>query len=158
MKKLVIAVIAAICMVSFQLKAQPYSTALGIRIGIDNGITVKHFLNDKNAVEGIVAFYKGINVTGLYEWQMPKVFKVDQLDWYFGVGAHVGFWDKSKEPYNEEDGGTQGVIGVDGVIGLEYNFAEVPIGIGLDARPIVNLIGDDGFWIEAGLSVRYNFK
>ena len=140
------------------VQAQMYNTGIGVRIGVDNGISLKHFVSDKNAVEGIVTFYKGINATALYEWQREHDFDVKGLAWYYGVGGHVGFWNKNKSPFNEEGSGTKAVIGLDGVIGLEYLFENAPITVGLDVRPIVNLIGDDGLWFQAGINVRYVFN
>lgn len=139
-------------------KAQNYQTALGVRIGVDNGITFKQFINQKNAVEGIVTFYKGINATALYEWQRNNDFNVDGLSWYYGVGGHMGFWNKNKSPFNEEGDGVKPVVGIDGIIGLEYLFKDAPISVGIDTRPIVNLIGDDGLWFQAGINVRYVFN
>ena len=79
------------------------------------------------------------------------------MNWYYGLGAHIGFWDG-----NYTNWGTPGenyaVIGVDGIIGLEYNFSEIPFNIGLDWKPAINIIGFTGFWADGGaLSIRYIF-
>jgi hypothetical protein len=50
------------------------------------------------------------------------------------------------------------VIGIDGILGIEYNFEEVPINIGVDWKPAFNLTGYSGFWGDGGaLSIRYIF-
>ena len=93
MKKSIIIILLVI--LSGQLiNAQDYKTSLGIRAGYPYlGISIKHFVNEKNAFEGIMASnYGGFVITGLYEnehWtgQYPG------FNWYWGFGAHVGFWD-----------------------------------------------------------------
>jgi hypothetical protein len=50
------------------------------------------------------------------------------------------------------------VIGIDGIIGLEYLFKDVPFNASLDWKPGFNLIGYTGFWgDEVAVSVRYIF-
>jgi len=137
--------------------AQEYRTSLGLRAGLPYGLTVKHFLNKTNAVEGILAgSYGGFVITGLYEnehWtgQYPG------LNWFWGAGGHVGFWDAGRNP-NIDDSYTGSVIGLDGIIGLEYTFEEIPLNLSLDLLPSVNLIGFTGWGgINGALSIRYVF-
>ena len=42
------------------ISAQNYNTGIGGRVGFFNGITVKHFLNRNNAVEGIMRDRKSV--------------------------------------------------------------------------------------------------
>jgi hypothetical protein len=136
---------------------QDYITSLGLRAGLPYGLTVKHFLSKSNAVEGILASsWGGFVVTGLYEnehWtgQYPG------LNWFWGFGAHAGFWDAGRNP-NLEENHTGAVIGADGILGLEYTFDEIPLNLSLDLLPTINLIGYTGWGgINGALSVRYVF-
>ena len=62
------------------VNAQDYKTGLGLRGGTAWGLTVKHFVSEKNAFEGFLyAYQHGFNVTGLYEYH-NKAFDVDNLD------------------------------------------------------------------------------
>ena len=135
---------------SLALEAQDYKTGLGLRGGTAWGLTVKHFVNDKNAFEGFLYGHQdGFNVTGLYEFHY-KAFDVDNLNWYFGFGAHVGSYDNADVH--------EFVLGPDGVIGIEYSFTEAPINIGLDWNPYFNIIGNSGFKPASGaISIRYIF-
>jgi len=136
---------------------QDYRTALGLRAGFPYGVTVKHFLNETNAIEGILASsWGGFVITGLYEnehWtgQYPG------LNWYWGFGAHIGFWDSEYNKYiDDPDVGS--VLGADFILGLEYTFDEIPLNLSLDILPSVNLIGVTGWGgIHGGLSIRYVF-
>ena len=136
---------------------QDYRTGIGFRAGFSQGITVKHFIDKRAALEGIIATkWEGLEITGLYEIHNYGSFEVDHLNWYYGGGGHIGFYNGENVSWGET--GTQYMaIGVDGIIGIEYNFEEAPINIGLDLKPGFNFIGYVGFWYDAALSVRYIF-
>lgn len=146
----------AVVLFSVTTIAQDYQNAVGLRGGYVGGITFKHFLGESKAVDGILSFrQQGVLVTGLYEIH-KNAFEVERLNWYYGYGAHVGIWGANTERDFYPDGGP--IIGIDGVIGIEYYISEIPFTIGVDWKPAINLIGRAGFWAEdAALSVRYVF-
>lgn len=143
--------------VSVQLKSQDYINAIGLRGGLSQGITFKHFVSRTDAAEGILAVrYGGFYVTGLYERHMPA-FDVDQLYFFYGGGAHIGFWDGGNNAWFDESGNYT-VIGIDGILGLEYVFYEIPFNLALDWKPAFNLIGVTNFWgSELAFSLRFMF-
>lgn len=127
-----------------------YKTALGVKVWDGGGISFKHFLSDKNAIELIGYFWnRGSRITGLYEIHGP-VTGAPGLQWYIGPGAHIGF-------YNTKFG--DGVFaGIDGVLGLDYKFKGAPINISLDWQPSIEFGENRGFvgsW--GGLGIRYTF-
>jgi hypothetical protein len=134
---------------------QDYKTAVGLRAGVPYGLTIKHFVSPKNAFEGILASrWGGFVVTGFYE-NVHWTGEYPGLNWFWGVGAHVGFWDNN--PYYINTNGNA-VIGIDGILGLEYTFDEIPLNLSLDILPSFNLIGHTGWnGINGGLSIRYVF-
>jgi hypothetical protein len=131
-------------------KAQSYITAAGIRLGpnsaaVTSGFTVKHFLNEKVAVEGILGINDGVGICGLYEFHFP-IETVTNLQWFAGPGAYLAFRNSSTS------------FGAAGVIGLDYRFEEVPINLSLDWKPELNLISNVAFESSGiGLSIRYAF-
>lgn len=137
--------------------AQDYKNALGLRLGTSIGVTAKHFMGEKSAVEGLLTTrWQGLEITGLYEIT-NNAFDVDQLNWYFGFGGHIGFYNGSNTPWGESET-SYVVLGIDGIIGMEYTFIDVPINLSLDWKPIFNLTGESGFWGDVlALSVRYTF-
>ena len=146
---------AALLLVSTAtISAQNYRTGIGARVGFFNGVTVKHFLSPSNALEGIVNFrWGGAVVTGLYEWQQP-IRSAPGLDYYLGLGAHIGFFDKYKWDHDQST-----VFGADLVVGLEYTFPTAPFSIALDYKPAFNFIGDTHVWADGlGLSLRFNIN
>ena len=151
-------IVASICCLFITVgNAQDYSTGIGIRGGWSNGLTIKHFLGEKAAVEGILASrWQGFSITGLYEIH-AQAFDVDRLNWYYGVGGHVGFWKGNNVAW-ATDNNSYTVIGVDGIIGIEYNIPDIPINISADWKPAFNLVGYSGFWGDGGaVSVRFIF-
>jgi len=156
--KLIILFIVA-C-VSFKVQAQTmgseYKTALGVKI-YPASITVKHFIQDNKAIEGLGYFWQdGMRITGLYEIH-GDINGIEGLKWYVGPGAHIGFWSdrwKKNHPHDAQ-GGT---FGIDGVLGLDYKITGIPINVSLDWQPSFNFVGYnyfEGGW--GGLGIRYTF-
>ena len=131
--------------------SESYQTALGVKF-YPGAITIKHFINDNTALEGLGYFWeRGGRITGLYEIH-GNINDVAGLKWYIGPGAHLGF-------YNTKYGGGTS-IGVDGVLGLDYKFQGAPINLSLDWQPSFEFgnnygNGFSGNW--GGFAIRYTF-
>lgn len=154
MKKLALSLVLGL-FAFLPTNAQDYNTGIGVRGGFAQGITIKHFVSGTSALEGIIASrWKGIELTGLYEIH-GRAFQVDRLNWYAGFGGHVGAWDGQDARWGD-DGDSYTVVGIDGIIGLEYNFERVPFNLSVDWKPAYNFSGYTGFWGDgAALSIRY---
>lgn len=154
MKKNLITCLITFCLVSIGY-SQEYQTGFGIRAGFFNGISLKQFVGAHSAVEMILdTRWKGLEFTGLYEFH-NLAFKAKRLKWYYGFGGHVGFWNGNYVKWGTP-GTSYGVSGIDGIVGLEYSFGKIPVNIGIDWKPAINLRGLSGFWIDGGaLSIRY---
>lgn len=154
MKKTIIS-LAFILVVAFSVNAQDYRTGLGIRGGLSNGLTVKHFISDVSALEGLLTTrWNGFLFTGLYEVH-AQAFGVKGLYWYYGGGAHIGAWNHH---YKSDRADNYSVIGIDGILGMELNITEIPFNISVDYKPGLNVLGKPlGMTDEVALSVRYVF-
>lgn len=160
----------AVCLLAgaAQLHAQQGQTGVGIRLGTDPGITVKHFLRERGAIEGILhTGYRGLMITGLYEWHTP-ITSAPGLKFYAGVGAHIGMFDHYKRYYYYDRHGNHydvvytdrrgASFGPDGIIGLEYDFTAIPLNLGLDLKPALDFHGDHVHtYVDGALSVRVLF-
>jgi len=156
MKKILLTILLAAGLFLFG-NAQDYNTGIGLRGGFANGLTIKHFVSNKSAIEGIIASrWRGLELTGLYEYH-NRAFQTDRLNWYIGFGGHVGFWNGDNAHWGTA-GTAYTVVGLDGILGLEYSFVEVPFNIGIDWKPAFNFYGYSGFWADGGaISLRYIF-
>ncbi len=157
MKKIISIIFVLILTASLGM-AQGYNTAIGIRGGLSNGLTIKHFINHDTALEGLVSSrWGGFSITGLYQKYQPAL-ELENFYWYYGFGGHIGFWEGKNVGWADDENDYT-VIGIDGIIGLEYNFEEIPFNISVDWKPAFNFSGYSGFWgDEAALSLRYVFE
>lgn len=153
-KFLIVAVLVAM---TSTIGAQNYRTGIGARVGFFNGLTVKHFVNRNNAVEGILNFrWDGVIITGLYEWQNPLP-NAQGFEYYLGLGGHIGFFDDYEWDDDDDDDDSATIVGLDLIIGLEYTFPRAPFTIGLDYKPAFNFIGDNHVWADGlALNLRFN--
>jgi hypothetical protein len=144
------------------LKAQTYPYALGLKFGgYENGISGKYFASKDISLEGIIGFRSsGVVITGLYEINQVA-FNVPELNFYFGAGAHIGSIGNSYQRFGSNGqtyANNQLLLGVDGVIGLEYVIPKSPIAVSLDLNPRIELAGGPFVDLAPGLGVKYTFK
>ena len=156
MRKIVLTIILAISIVALS-SAQEYKNGIGFRAGLSQGLTFKHFVSSKGAFEGLLATrWGGFEITGLYEVH-NTAFEVDHLKWYYGGGVHIGSYNGDKVSWGDP-GTSYTVIGIDGILGIEYSFNEAPINIGIDWKPSFNFVNNTQFWPDGGaISIRYVF-
>ncbi len=133
-----------------------YTTAVGVKF-YPGSITVKHFVGDNHALEGLFSFWDhGFRFTGLYEIH-GNITDAKGLKWYIGPGAHIGAYneDWSHGDHHYPSGGFS--LGIDGVVGLDYKFQDAPINISLDLQPSLEFIENPYLSLWGGIAVRYTF-
>lgn len=152
-----------------------YKTGIGLRLGYESGITFKHFIKEHRALEGILTRgwgYGGGRITGLYEIHKPLP-GAPGFDWFFGFGAHIGSFDgRYYGYYGYYNGGYYDKhgkwhptgyrdyylsVGIDGILGIEYQLAEIPLTLGIDIKPWIDFYGRGSHFGDGGLSIRYIF-
>ena len=160
MKKIIsISLIVALLAFTNSVSAQAYKTGIGVRLSsaqamVNNSITLKHFLNERSAIEALFSFGDPLSLGALYEIHKP--FSSEGLQWFYGGGGYVGFI-KSYNP-NKNKNETDVNLGAQGVVGLDYKFANLPLNISLDWKPELNLVSDINFEPAAiGFSARFTF-
>jgi len=162
MRKIFLAIFFSVLFFSVQVQAQSWEKAIGLRLGFPNSITYKQFISEKAAIEGILGTrgdfgYRSLNLAAAY--QIHNTLLDDdfgELRWYFGGGATLNVISaNSSTRINAGRIST----GVQGYIGVDYNFNDVPINISLDWIPTFLFFGfGDGFEGEYGaFAVRYIF-
>lgn len=123
-----------------------YKTAIGVKVWNGAGISLKTFITEKNALEFIGYFDRyGTRISGLYEFH-GNLSSEGALKWYIGPGVHVGLY--------------KGItaVGIDGIVGIDYKFTNMPLNLALDWQPTVELgtgsrNGFIGNW--GGLAIRF---
>lgn len=149
-RTLIIVLLSSAILMVEKANAQDYRFALGVRLSnstptLNNSITGKYFVTDRNAVEGMLSFGSRFGIGALLEIHRPL--NVKGLNWMYGAGAFLGFQDK------------QTYLGPTGILGLDYKFDNVPINLSLDWKPELDIIPDINFVPDAfALSVRFTLK
>ncbi|MER3499155.1 MAG: hypothetical protein C4308_11240 [Chitinophagaceae bacterium] len=158
MKKVTFALFLFLCLSAFNnLSAQDYKTALGIRLSnsnplVSNSISLKHFLNEKTAIEGLFSFGDPLSIGGLVEFHKP--FSTPGLQWYYGAGGYLGF-GKDYDPAKAREV-RQTYFGGMGVAGLDFKFANIPLNLSLDWKPELNIVPEINFEPAAiGFTARF---
>jgi len=151
-----------------------YQTAIGLRVGETSGLTLKHFMSSRNAIEGLIGGYSHtLSATILYE-RYAQAFDVEGLNWYYGGGGHMAFrhvhWRNHPHHnhdheyctfwrcYDAHDDPEFG-LGIDGIFGMEYKIPPIPIAISLELKPYLEFTTDAHilFALDPGLGLKVAF-
>jgi len=148
--------------VNAQTQSDYYKSAVGLKFGgYENGISLKYFTDNRVALEGEIGFRDhGAVITGLYEIHQGA-FNVEGLRFYYGAGAHIGGvgsgvykrFNGDSEYYNSG----HILLGIDGVLGLEYLIPKSPIAVSLDLNPRIEIATGPFGDIAPGLGLKYTF-
>ncbi|MBP7075430.1 MAG: hypothetical protein KBB11_00130 [Bacteroidales bacterium] len=153
--------IAVFFLQGFLSVAQIYRNGLGVRIGETQGIIYKQFFAKTVALEAGLAFFKqGVNLTLIAENHHFDMFRTKNLYLFYGFGLHAGYFDGTRIPlWFPDDRGFRYyfVSGVDGIVGMEYTFEQIPVCIGLELKPAMNIIGTVSYWQGYAVSLKYIF-
>lgn len=150
MKKLLM--VAVLMVSALAVNAQDYNWAIGVRGGWENaGVTLKKGMGgtalDFTGTWDFRSEFTHLKVQGLYEWQQNLS---GGLDWYYGLGAHVGMWSDADK--------ANLWLGIDAVIGLEFKFPSLPIALSLDYRPGLNILPNiSGGYDDVGFGLKFCF-
>jgi hypothetical protein len=135
--------------------ANTYSRAFGVKM-YPGALTYKKFNKQNIATEAIGYFnLDGFSLTMLKEFHTP-VIDVENLSWYYGYGAHLGIWSDEWKKNNVKTGNSNIAVGLDGIIGLDYKFNNVPFNFSIDWQPSFSII-QSYFNNQGGIGIRYTF-
>jgi hypothetical protein len=141
--------LALACMIT-PASAQDYKLAAGLRFSsaaptLSNSVSIKYFLDESNAVEGLVSFGSRFGLGGLYE-KHQLIGGTPAFKWFYGAGGYIGF--QSHNTY----------LGPTGIVGLDYKFQGAPVNLSLDWKPELDIIPKINFVPDAfALSARFTF-
>ena len=151
MKKVIFSLVLFLGAVHFA-PAQVNPHAIGLRLGgsgtiFGGEVSYQHGLGSANRLEFDLGLNNnGTSLSGIYQWDWNIV---NDLKWYAGPGATIGWWGYNTTGYFN--------VGIGGQIGLEYDFksVDVPLLMSVDVRPMWNFGNKNGFDSYSALSVRY---
>jgi len=133
-----------------RLLAQDYKLAMGVRFSsasptLSNSFSVKYFMDETNAIEGLISFGTRFGIGGLYE-RHQLIGGTPAFTWFWGLGGYVG-WQNNNT-----------YLGPTGAIGLDYKFANAPLNLSIDWKPELDILPNINFVPDAfGITARYTF-
>ena len=132
------------------VSAQDYKLAMGLRLStsaptLGNSVSIKYFLDETNAVEGLIGWGTRFGLGALYE-RHQLIGATPSLNWFYGGGGYIGF----------QDGRTY--LGPTGIVGMDYKFPNAPVNLSLDWKPELDISPAINFVPGAfAVSIRYTF-
>ncbi|MDA3817311.1 MAG: hypothetical protein PF486_08035 [Prolixibacteraceae bacterium] len=135
------------------LPAQNYNRSLGVRTGSSRSIfyeipndglsSYRFMLTSRNGGQNVAA------MKIFRHYRMPEL--PEYLTFYYGYGAHAGYVRWKEEYDNRVDRHFSAPIaGLDALVGLAYDFTEIPVSLTIDARPFFDYGGANIFSISPG--------
>jgi hypothetical protein len=170
MKKTILLTSIVILLFHTSTYSQEAMRQAGVRTGIRSGVFFQHTSAAGNAEIGYNAMLgfnnNGIQFTGLriiYETMLSDI--SPDLFFSWGYGGHAGFVVTDHmsffgERYNFSGDRFCPVFGADGWIAAEYRFREIPLIIGVNVKPYVELTIPAFVRlmpVDLGISVSYVF-
>jgi hypothetical protein len=148
------------------------NTSIGLRGGGISGLSVKMIDFDNQGVELLVGWQRGgARLTGIYQKYIPRF--TDRINGFYvfsGIGGHAGYVRIYDNRYYDQDdpyyyrnkykaySRVFPIIGMDVMLGAEYQFESVPITISLDYKPYFEFFGGRTFRLDLwdiGFTIRY---
>lgn len=146
-KKLLFAIVTVcLAFASTLAYGQGQDLGLGIILGEPTGISVKYWLGTTNAISGAAAWsFSGEESIHIHADYLFHNFGLIQqnLPLYYGLGARVKLEDDVK-------------VGIRIPVGIAYLF-EAPLDTFLEIVPLLDLVPDTEFGLNAAIGVRYYF-
>ncbi|NUO79092.1 hypothetical protein HUU05_03375 [candidate division KSB1 bacterium] len=130
--------------------AQHHGFGVGVIFGEPSGINGKHWLSNRTAIVGAVAWSVGkedaLHLHGDYLFHDFDLLHAERgkMALYYGLGGRIRFEDDS-------------VIGARIPVGLNYLFAKAPVDLFLELVPMLDLAPDTKFDMNGGVGVRFFF-
>lgn len=160
MKSIIFSAILSVSCMGTLFAQDFYQSAIGARLGFPFSASYKTFVSESAAIEAYAGFrFYGfgswLNLSGAYQIHQPLEDVTEGLQWYYGAGASIFFWNYTD---SNLDNLSPTSLGIQGYIGLDYTLSDHPIQITVDWIPTI-FIGRtalDAFGADYGsLGIRY---
>ena len=121
-----------------------YKAAFGVRFIDGPAISAKFSTGGNEAAEALLGgFGRGLKATLMYQWHNPA-FDSNQWRWYYGAGGHMGASPYRRWYRDRPAPAADFHIGIDGILGIEHTFDEIPVNISADWKPEFNFVNYTG--------------
>lgn len=137
-------------------------TGIGIIIGEPTGLSFKHYMGASSAIDAGFAWSFSDNAKfhlhGDYLLHNSNALSLGsgKTNLYYGIGGRILLRDDEKDDEGNNKS-RDDKIGIRVPLGVSYDFASAPFDIFLEIVPILDLVPDSEFDINAGFGFRYYF-
>lgn len=155
MKKTMAAFIITLAVSSASAFGQSGSTGIGIILGEPAGLSLKHFINQREAVDaglawslsedGNIHIHADYLLHNRHVLQTSLAIRSNRLSLYYGIGGRLRADDDTR-------------LGVRFVLGTAYDFKAAPFDAFFELVPVMDVVPETGLDVNAGLGFRYWFK
>ncbi len=159
MRARIIAALVAVCVLASGAAAEE-GQGLGIIVGEPTGISYKHWFESRHAFDMAAAWsFSGANSFQFHADYLVHSFDQIVLDagegdvaLYLGIGGRLKL-NEDDNRWKDEDV----LLGVRIPLGASYLFEEAPFEIFLEIVPVLDIVPDSEFDINAALGFRFYF-
>jgi len=143
-----------------RVSAQDYKFAMGVRFSsaaptLSNSVSVKYFMDETRALEGLISFGDRFGIGALYE-KHQLIGGTPAFTWFYGAGGYLGFETVTDVNHVQSH---KTFLGPTGIVGLDYKFQNAPLNLSLDWKPELDIIPKINFVPDAfALTARFTFK
>lgn len=140
--------------------AQRSGTGIGGIVGEPTGFSVKHWVDDRSAIDGAVGlgFDAGssLHLHADWLWHDFSLFPVARgaLPIHYGVGARF----KSSSDNRSRGRGSDDRFGARAPVGISYHFDDRPLELFAELAPILDVAPSTRLSINAAVGVRWYFR
>jgi hypothetical protein len=159
------AILIVICVIAMSVT---YAQAkeglgLGIIIGEPTGLSLKKWIDDKQAIDAAAAWSFSENDSFqfhadylVHNFSLLKYanIKKGRLPLYFGIGGRIKFKDENEGKGRNDD---DTLVGIRVPLGISYLFAGAPVDLFGEIVPVLDIVPDTEFDLNAAIGARFYF-
>jgi hypothetical protein len=136
---------------------------VGIILGEPTGLTLKKWIDDRYAIDAAAAWSFSENdsfqlhadyLAHNFSFLKPVNIKKGRLPVYFGIGGRVKL-KKENESKGRNDDDT--LVGIRVPLGISYLFSDAPVDIFGEIVPLLDIVPDTEFDLNAAIGARFYF-
>lgn len=160
--KVIVTVMMMVLLTSFAVRAED-GFGLGIIVGEPTGVSFKKWLDKEHAIDAAAAWSFSENDSFqfhadylIHNFNLLKTGSVGgKLPVYFGIGGRLKL-----ESGNNGSGSNDhdSLIGLRIPFGLSYLFAKAPVDLFVEVVPVLDLVPDTDFSLNAAIGARFYFR
>lgn len=161
-------IIAILLFSSLDIFGQFYPLEAGIAGGFSSGFSFRAYLDEQLSYEALVSFRNNGSQLHLFRETHEEIRLTSDgsFNLVYGFGSHLGFYYSETYTvfFRDVYYGRRvfsPVLGMDGLAGIEFRFHEIPLSVGLQYKPYMEISWRQVFSInlwDFGFTARYRFK